>query len=617
MTRPTALGRALHYWARSYQYAFKADSTKRNIGYGLLSAISGTPRYSQPDSVDTDQAMKLAVTSAWVYSGIKTIADRTAAFDARPTMKRRVGQELRDQPNHPFTKLLDQPNSLMTWEFMSRYLTWWAFLSGNAYLFIATPEVASGDPEELWPLPSDAVAPDPKSIHVSRLTGKPCIDYNYTLNGKTQTLPGENVIHIRFPNPFDYWYGLSPLSAMIDAVKTDRYQAKYLQGFFGRDNAVPTAIISVPQETNEIDFETIKEQIREQFGEGRRSAITRAGDLDVKVITQTLREMDVIASRKFNREEINHVLGIPEGLINGSTSGDSRLATEITFARITVQPFIDLVAAELTANLAPYYGDGYVVKAPSIIPQDRALALQEYEKYSPDRSINENRQVLHLAPLDMPGLIATINAIRVKTGLDEISTPLDSVLMDLMLNVPTRLIAVLSSNTFANASQTGLRPGQVDASGEDVLDPVDEQIANMEKFSEATGGRDQQAEAETSPAQQEDAGGTSGGANLEKPPKTPSLIGAGGGAREIQVNAGKTWMVNAMHIGQREELNRWRKVAVKMAKSGEDPGRYEFDTGVLPETLIGSIRKQLSGADETKCSVIFDTWIDTLHVVDL
>ena len=616
MQAPNRLGAALNYFAEAYRYAAhtrKADPQRRNIGFRLLDAMTTTPRYQQPDSVTTDQAVKQAVCSAWVYSGIKTIADRVAAADARPNMKRRVGDEVRDQPNHPFSALLDQPNSLMTWEFVARYTTWWAYLLGNAYLFIATPEPGAGTPEELWPLPADAVSPNPKSMRISRLTGKPCIDYEYVLDGKTYTLPGENVIHIRFPNPFDYWFGLSPLSALIDAVRTDRYQQQYLQGFFGKDNAIPTAIISVPAETNDIDFETIKEQIRDQFGSGRRSAITRAGDLSVQTITQTLQQMEIINSRKFSREEINHVLGIPEGLINGSTSADSRLATEITFARITIQPFLDLVAAELTANLAPYYGPGYVVKAPSVIPQDRSLALQEYEKYSQDRSINENRQVLHLPPLDMPGIMATINAARSSGGLEEITTPLDSAILDLMLNIPIRLIAVLSSNTFANASATGLRPGQTDAGGNEVLDPIEQQIENMQQMQDAFGDQPAPAEGDAAPTDQPKKPAF---ANVEKPPKTPSMIGAGGGAREVQVNAGKAYLWHAAKIGQQAELNRWKKVAIKMIRSGDDPSSYEFETLVLPQSLLSGIRKQLAKADEMKCGMVFDTWMETIQVME-
>jgi hypothetical protein len=45
-----------------------------------------------------------------------------------------------------------------------------------------------------------------------------------------------------------------------------------------------TLLVSVPQETNDADFELIRQQIREQFGP--KSAVTRAGELQFFYIGQ-------------------------------------------------------------------------------------------------------------------------------------------------------------------------------------------------------------------------------------------------------------------------------------------------------------------------------------------
>ena len=74
-------------------------------------------------------------------------------------------------------------------------------------------------------------------------------------------------------------------------------------------------------------------------------------------------------------------------------SGDSRLAAEIAFARNTVQPRLDYFAEQIGADVLPFYADeSLYIEAPNIVPQDRALEVQEYTIYSSDRSINENRQ---------------------------------------------------------------------------------------------------------------------------------------------------------------------------------------------------------------------------------
>lgn len=614
---PNRFGSVLNYLAEGYRYAFPVTTGKvapRRISMDLLDALADSGKYNSTDTVDVAQAIKLAITSAWFYSGTKLIADRVSSTDARPVMKKRIGVELRSQPNHPFAKLLDRPNSIMTWEFISRYTVGWLELSGNAYIFVSTPELGAGIPEELWPLPSSAVKPAPHTIHPSKVTGLPVIDYEYTLNGKVRILPGENVIHFRFSNPFDYWVGLSPLTALMDAVRLDRFQSKYMQGFFGKDNAIPTAIISIPAETGDTDFDIIKESLREQFGQGRRSAITRAGDMSVQVISQTMNDMDIVSARKFNREEISHVLGIPDGLVAGGMSGDSRLATEITFARNTTQPLLDLIASTMDSALSPYYGEGFVVCAPSIIPQDRSLAMQEYEKYSPHRTIIENRMVQNLEPMDMPSIIEEINGIRTSSGLDEITTPLDDIMVDLLLRVPVMLIPVLSSNTSALAGKTGLRSGQKDANGDTVPDPMEQAMEDVVALENprVLGGLVSPTTGETS--------SNTGQGNITAPKLSGDATGALTGSHFAASNASRSWsesQIAAIRLGQTEELNRWRRVSQRSARDGKNPSEKVFITDVLPEKLVASVSKQIDGADESKIGIVFDAVIATLQEIEL
>jgi HK97 family phage portal protein len=561
---PNRLGAVLGYMSSAYRYAAGIEAPSKNARqvYAMLDNMVQATRYTGKDTVDTAAAIKLAITSAWFYSGTKLIADRICSSDAQFVVKQRT-DALEEIKNHEFLRLMERPNSLMTGEFLKRYLTFWAHLSGNAYIFISTPGPGVGPVQELWPLPSNMIRPMPERMHSSRLTGHPCIDYLYEIGGKKTILPGENVIHLRFANPFDYWHGLSPLTALIGAVRTDFVQSRYLHGFFGRDNAVPTAIISLPQETSNEDFEIAKQQIREQFGEGRRSAVTRAGDLTVQTITQTIQQMEIINARKFNREEINHVLGIPEGILSGGQSGDSRLSTEITFARNTVQPWLDMLAGEMTANLAPYYGYNIVISAPSVIPQDRAMKVNEFNTYSNDRTVDENRKELNLPPI-----LDVIPHDR----QEEMAW-----LTDMTQYVPVRLLSFIQSNTFAGDG------------GVYTEDPsmIEGQALGNNIPKAKTGG-------------DSDSG-------VVSPKRNQQLEGDGK----------KLYKIRAMKIGQREELMRWRKIAIKEAKSGRDPSLRAFETEALPEELVGHITQALIGAEELHIGTIFDTCANTIDALDL
>ncbi len=567
---PNRLGAAMNYVASAYRYAagkpLSPPPRKDRLVYSMLTEMASSLRGSRHDTIDTGAAMRLAVTSAWFYSGSKLIADRVCGSDAQFKVRRRT-DALEDIGDHEFLRLMQQPNSIMTFEFIKRYTTFWAHLSGNAYIFISTPAPGMGPVQELWPLPANMITPLPERIRASRLTGKPIIDYQYDVGNKKLILPGENMIHIRFANPFDYWQGLSPLTAMIQAIRTDFVQARYLHGFFGRDNAVPTAIISMPTETSEVDFEVAKQQFREQFGEARRSAFIRGGDLSVQTITQTIQQMEIVNSRKFSREEINHVLGVPDGLVSGGLSGDSRLATEITFARNTVQPWLDMLAAEFTLALSPYYGEDIVIAAESVIPQDRALKVSEFAAYSQDRTTDENRKELNLPP--------TWSLIPPER-YEELSW-----LIDMSALMPVRLLAYYMDNNFAaeeGADVSGQAPKAKDSGDSDTgqVKPKHQQKMDAGKM-----------------------------AALMRPRKAPVLPVL------------PSYKVEAMKLGQREELNRWKKVAMKEARDGRDPALRVFESEALPASLIKSLTEALSGVDEVHAGVLFDACIRTIEAVDL
>lgn len=398
---PNRLGALLRYFADAFSYAKATPS--RNTEPGPRNPAPGLFRpqleslaqqyYPTAEPVDAPALWRLAVLSPWLGPNLQLIANRLTAVPL--AIKHRQGERLEDIPNHPIERLLAAPNPLWPGALVWQYGIVWRLLRGNAYWFLATPTPGQGEPQEIWALDSSQVRPRPDLLHPGRgvFKGAPIIDYELTIQGRIHPLPGENVIHWRTPNPFDYWEGLSPLNAAAQGLQIDHNQADWLSSFYGEDNAVPTAIISLPPEIDDATFEAAKDQIREQFSQKRRSAVTRAGDLTVQVIEQALKDMEMVASREFNGKLLDRIYGIPEGLISGALSGDSRLAAEIAFARNTIQPLLVSLASALDARLTPYWLDpDLILVAPDITPQDRSLDLQELTIHSPFLSLNEARE---------------------------------------------------------------------------------------------------------------------------------------------------------------------------------------------------------------------------------
>ena len=546
--RPTLLGRMLRYTAHAVRYALAENQAIKATGRGPsiftapVQSIADQGKYATGGN--DIATYKAAVVSSWIYSDIKLLADRMASSDATIAVKQRTGEQgLEDIDNHPGEILLARPNGVMSGGFLIRYLAWWYLLAGQAYALITSSGgPGKGEPVEIWPLPNDMVRPLPATKRMGAF-GYEVIDYAFTVQGRETPLPGENVLHWRTPNPFDYWEGLSPLNAAKIPMETDTASLRWMRDFYRKDNAVPTALVSFNPNVLDSDFDAMVEEIKTQIEAGRRILFTREGDFQLQTIQQTIADMQLLGGRSFTRDEIDRVYGIPP--YNSAVSGDSQLAWEIRLARNAVQPLLASFCDELTAKLAPFYGEDIVFEPPNIVPQDRALELSEYNAYAGDRTINENRQERGLDPLP-------------SKGEPEVR---------LWDDIPARILALLPPEKMTGwlEDTLGIKPEEKPAPAPGTIPP---RLAAFQAGPEPT-----QPEPEAA-------------ANLQAPePESPEVI------------EGEPPMIEkAAALGVATELKRWERVALAEMKARRNPADKAFASEVLPQALQDAVRLALGYA---------------------
>lgn len=543
---PTLLGRMLRYTANAVRYALadnqaiKAARRGSSIFTAPVDNLAEQGRWARNDTPDT--LYQNAIISSWVYSDIKLLADRIASSDATIAAKQRAGERLEDIVNHPGELLLANPNGIMSGGFLLRYLAWWYLLAGQAFALITSSGgPGRGDPIEVWPLPANAITPLPATLRKGTF-GYEVIDYSFTVQGKSQPLPGENVIHWRAPNPMDYWQGLSPLSAAKTPIETDMSSLRWIRDFYREDNAVPTALVSFNANVLDTDFDAMVNEIKTQIEAGRRILFTREGDFQLQTIQATIADMRLMEGRAFTRDEIDRIYGIPP--YNESMSGDSQLAWEIRLARNAVQPLLASLCDELSSKLAPFYGEDILFEPPNIVPQDRALELQEYNAYAADRTVNENRQERGLDPLK-------------KKGKPEVS---------LWDDIPARILTMLPPDKMTKwlEETLGIEP-------EPKPEPVPPQLATFQ-------------------AQQEER------EHITPPVEAPANLQAP--AQELPaVVEGETPMIEkAAALGVETELKRWERVALAEMKARRNPADKPFVSEVLPQALQDAVHLALGYA---------------------
>jgi HK97 family phage portal protein len=385
---------ALHRIAKSLRPASARPAEPR------MASLFAPPYASTAGWWRHDSVEQLRNYQSWVYAAVNAIAQEVAR--QRPLITRSTGQADHEQyplpQAHPLCRLLERPNPWLTpWELW--YLTTVSLeLTGNAFWIIA-PVAGSDVPAEIWvvPTPWVTVRPDPARF---------ILGYEVTAPGGRAELfaPGD-VVHIKYPNPLDPHYGLSPLQAnalTIDA-NTELLKARHQTFATG---ARPGLVIATDQVLNDTTITRMEEKLATKFG-GRdnwqRPLILEQG-LRATPWTLSPAEMDFLNSSKLTRDEIFALFRVPPpvvGLVENTGLGSEIwIGARSLFCEGTVQPKLDLIGQSLTRDLGRRYGLDVQITFADCSPrleQSRRLADETDAKLGL-RTINEIRQSRGLKP---------------------------------------------------------------------------------------------------------------------------------------------------------------------------------------------------------------------------
>jgi len=395
---PQALERMGYVKARQpIEALFAGESTPG----GATQTISQWP---PPESRE-----RVAITSSWVYSDIRVIANEASQADFQVLV--RQGEELVEEADHPFERLMRQPNPHMGKSFLMQYTLWWLLLRGEAYLWTVPDN--SGELSELWPIPASRMRPipDPRAFIKGYL-------YQPKSGRRPTIIPPEQVCFLRLPNPFDFHRGLSPLSAYQSALLTDQAAAQWNYETFAHEVTLRT-LISLAEQLSKPSYEKIKQEILDELEvKRRRFMVARAGTVDVKSLGIAHKDLEFLAGRGFNRDEIDRAFGIPAGFWAKNATQANAQEAKATLIEQAVWPLLVLVAEGISAQtLCRYYGEDLVGQFKDIRVRDRAMLVTERTQYWKVASLNEARGDLDRKKYEGP-LADTIGELPVPLATD-------------------------------------------------------------------------------------------------------------------------------------------------------------------------------------------------------
>lgn len=300
---------------------------------------SGIPPSNYDTAVDAFSKFPL------VYSAISARAEAVAGlnikiFDVRGDLEEEVDDD-------PFYQVFRSPNpGKDSFEFLEQ-VSQSLDVTGNAFIAIEKASKGTKQPFEMYllPTPNVAIIPD------SRVKVK---EYRFYSQGQFVKYKPEEIIHIRYNNFNDSYFGAPPLTSATDILNFEDYRVTFSSMFF-QNGAVPLGVL----ESEATMSDTILRKLRGDWnaihgglGNSNKIAILQGG-LKYKPIASPLKDLDLSNLRRLSKEDILSIFKIPESVLGdlSNTSGSEGQDALRAFWRQSLVPQLRRIEAAMNRGL--------------------------------------------------------------------------------------------------------------------------------------------------------------------------------------------------------------------------------------------------------------------------
>jgi len=368
-----------------------------------------------------------------VYACIRELATAAGEPDYR-ILKATNTEPVEVGPENPLWRLMKYPSRQQDWNDFLEQLITQLYVAGNVYLF--KTRNASGRMVEMHLLRPDRISikSDPKS-GVQK--------YEYDLNGETYYIDGDDISHLKFPNPTNDLYGLSPLSVLARTINLDLSQLQFAKAYF-QNAGVPSGMLKVKRKIqNDEQAAAIRQKWRSTFGGPTNFHQIAVLDEDATyeaIGASNLNEMAFPDLRDTTESRICMAFGVPPILIgsvvglNRSTYSNYREARQSFFTE-TMIPLANRVTRFLNHCFEYEYPNTGYIKADfsevaALTEDQNSLSTRTVQQWDAGLiSLNEARSALSLDPLSggevrrLPLNVYELSSDQVDISVPQLSAP--------------------------------------------------------------------------------------------------------------------------------------------------------------------------------------------------
>lgn len=264
----------------------------------------------------------------------------TGAASARYYAQADTADGMVEVENSRLTQLLYRPNPDQDFYSWIERLVTYLYVSGNVY--VLKERARDNSVVAMYLLRPDRMAVVPSGEGVS--------GYSYTIDGKEYFLDKEDVGHLKFPNPANDTYGLSPLHVLAKTVNLDMSMTDFAKVYF-QNAGVPSGLLKIKRRlTSQQEADRLRSRWRSSFGGTNNFHKVAVLDDDAEYQQMASSPSDMALTELHNHTEsrICSVLGVPPILISAnvglarSTFANYREA-RFSFHSETLEPLINRI----------------------------------------------------------------------------------------------------------------------------------------------------------------------------------------------------------------------------------------------------------------------------------
>jgi len=331
---------------------------------------------------------------SWVYACVAKRSMAIAGIDFH--LYQLKGDKVTEILSHPLLDLLYKVNPEMTkFNFLQLSIIYRDLLG-------ASPWILEG---------GDSNGNNPKMIYLARpeffraeknKEGK-ITNYVYEIGTYKKEFSPENVIFLKNYNPKDPDRGIGIIEAIRMTAENDDYIIQTNNNLL-KNGAVPGGFLETEEEVNSKERKRLEKKTRAKFGgyENAYKVQILQGGMKFKPNIIPPRDLEFMEGRRFNRDEIAAIFGVPKSLL---TFDDVNLASaktgEYQFAKWTLEPMAQEIFEQLNEFLVPKFGEDLWLDFEPIARADEELEIRENEaSWNKWKTTNEIRDSLGLPAID-------------------------------------------------------------------------------------------------------------------------------------------------------------------------------------------------------------------------